>query len=354
MHTCTHTHTHMHTCTHTHTHTCTLVHTHTHMHTCTHTHTQALVHTHTHTGTCTHTHTQALVHTHTHTHTGTCTHTHRHLYTHTHTHRHLYTHTHTQALVHTHTHTGTCTHTHTQALVHTHTHTGTCTHTHTQALVHTHTHTHTGTCTHTHTHRHLHAWAFQLYKAKYTQLKTGCKQRLEMDEDSSTEQKTWHVYSFGKRNVFRLHLNKSSEGFSESFFFSFLFPYRFSSSLCCWRTPSTHLCPLNFCPPTLPEAVTVNPDPSPARLWQWRCRTQRTAPRTTGRWRSSGTHSWVCCHGCGCEVCVSLGQSPCFCSCLRVGSSCHSLPVSHCQFNPFAGLGSVCRFCTGSKETNEV
>ena len=28
-----------------------------------------------------------------------------------------------------------------------------------------------------------------------------------MDEDSSTEQETWQVYSFGKRNVFRLHLN---------------------------------------------------------------------------------------------------------------------------------------------------
>ena len=30
-----------------------------------------------------------------------------------------------------------------------------------------------------------------------------------MDEDSSTEQKTWQVYSFGKRNVFRLHLYES-------------------------------------------------------------------------------------------------------------------------------------------------
>ena len=29
-----------------------------------------------------------------------------------------------------------------------------------------------------------------------------------MDEDSSTEQKTWQVCSFGKRNVFRLHLNE--------------------------------------------------------------------------------------------------------------------------------------------------
>ena len=34
-----------------------------------------------------------------------------------------------------------------------------------------------------------------------------------MDEDSSMEQKTWQVYSFGKRNVLRLHLNESREGF---------------------------------------------------------------------------------------------------------------------------------------------
>ena len=45
------------------------------------------------------------------------------------------------------------------------------------------------------------------------QLKRGSKLRLEMDEDSSMEQKTWQVYSFGKRNVFRLHLNVSREAF---------------------------------------------------------------------------------------------------------------------------------------------
>ena len=37
-----------------------------------------------------------------------------------------------------------------------------------------------------------------------------------MDEDSSTGQKTWQAYSFGKRNVFRLHLNESREGFCQS------------------------------------------------------------------------------------------------------------------------------------------
>ena len=29
-----------------------------------------------------------------------------------------------------------------------------------------------------------------------------------MDRDSSTEQKTWQVYNFGKTNVFRLVLNE--------------------------------------------------------------------------------------------------------------------------------------------------
>ena len=32
-----------------------------------------------------------------------------------------------------------------------------------------------------------------------------------MDEDGSSDQKTWQVYSFGKRNVFRLHLKESIE-----------------------------------------------------------------------------------------------------------------------------------------------
>ena len=34
-----------------------------------------------------------------------------------------------------------------------------------------------------------------------------------MDEDISTEQKTWQVYNFGKRNVFRLDLDECREGF---------------------------------------------------------------------------------------------------------------------------------------------
>ena len=36
-----------------------------------------------------------------------------------------------------------------------------------------------------------------------------------MAEDSSMEQKTWQVYSFGKISVFRLHLNESGEGFHQ-------------------------------------------------------------------------------------------------------------------------------------------
>ena len=47
----------------------------------------------------------------------------------------------------------------------------------------------------------------------YTKLKMGSKQRLERDEDSSTEWKAWQVYSFGKITVFRLRLNESREGF---------------------------------------------------------------------------------------------------------------------------------------------
>ena len=38
-------------------------------------------------------------------------------------------------------------------------------------------------------------------------------QQTQMDKDSSAEQKTWQVYSYGKRNVFRLRLNESREGF---------------------------------------------------------------------------------------------------------------------------------------------
>ena len=34
-----------------------------------------------------------------------------------------------------------------------------------------------------------------------------------MDKDRRTEQKTWQVYNFGKRNVFRLDLNESRKGF---------------------------------------------------------------------------------------------------------------------------------------------
>ena len=34
-----------------------------------------------------------------------------------------------------------------------------------------------------------------------------------MDEDGNTDQKTLKVYNFGKRNVLRLHLNESREGF---------------------------------------------------------------------------------------------------------------------------------------------
>ena len=36
---------------------------------------------------------------------------------------------------------------------------------------------------------------------------------METDEYSSTERKTWQVYSFGKRNAVRFDLKESREGF---------------------------------------------------------------------------------------------------------------------------------------------
>ena len=68
---------------------------------------------------------------------------------------------------------------------------------------------------HAHTHRHLHTCALKLYKAQPTQFKMGSNQRPETDEDSSTEQKTWQVYSFGKNNNFRLYLNESRDSFCQ-------------------------------------------------------------------------------------------------------------------------------------------
>ena len=68
---------------------------------------------------------------------------------------------------------------------------------------HTHTHTHSGTCTHKHTD-----------STKLNLHKTGSKQRLEMNEDSSMEQKTWHVCIWGKE-LLRLHLNESREGWCQ-------------------------------------------------------------------------------------------------------------------------------------------
>ena len=70
------------------------------------------------------------------------------------------------------------------------------------------------TCTHTHTHRgtrtHKHS---DHTKQKIDTAHNGQQMlgRPGMDEDS-TEQKTWQVYNFGKRNVFRLDLNESPEG----------------------------------------------------------------------------------------------------------------------------------------------
>ena len=55
-----------------------------------------------------------------------------------------------------------------------------------------HTHSHTGTRIHEHS---------QYTKLNLHSLKRAAN-RLEMEEDSSTKQKTWQVCRFGKRNVF--------------------------------------------------------------------------------------------------------------------------------------------------------
>ena len=65
----------------------------------------------------------------------------------------------------------------------------------------------------THTGTHTHTSMLTTQNLIYAQLKTGSKQQLEMDEDNSLEQKTWLVYSFGKRNVLRFNLKELREGF---------------------------------------------------------------------------------------------------------------------------------------------
>ena len=66
----------------------------------------------------------------------------------------------------------------------------------------THTHAHRGT----HTHR----------PCDYTKLNVhnfnGQKQRLEVEEDGSMEQKTWQVSCFGIRDVLRFDMEEPREG----------------------------------------------------------------------------------------------------------------------------------------------
>ena len=68
---------------------------------------------------------------------------------------------------------------------------------------------------HTHTHIHTQAPAhtsiLTIQNFMYTQLKTGSRQRLETDEDSSTERKIWLYIVLGKINVLRFDLNESPE-----------------------------------------------------------------------------------------------------------------------------------------------
>ena len=67
--------------------------------------------------------------------------------------------------------------------------------------VRTHTRTHARKQARTHARTHARTGILAIHNLIYTQLKADSKQRLETDEDSSTEQKTREVYSFGQRNV---------------------------------------------------------------------------------------------------------------------------------------------------------
>ena len=75
------------------------------------------------------------------------------------------------------------------------------------------THTHTHTDRGTRTHEHSDYTKLTLHSLK----RTANSDFTAMDEDSSTDQKTWQIYSFGReKKVFRLHLlhlNESREGF---------------------------------------------------------------------------------------------------------------------------------------------
>ena len=81
-------------------------------------------------------------------------------------------------------------------------------HARTHAHTHARTRTHARAHTHTHTQAPAHTSTLTIQSLIYTQFKTGSKHKLETDEDSSTKRKTQPVCSFGKRNVFRLHLNE--------------------------------------------------------------------------------------------------------------------------------------------------
>ena len=56
-----------------------------------------------------------------------------------------------------------------------------------------------------------HASLLTIQSLIYTQLKTDSEQRLETDEDSSTERKIWLYIVLGKINVLRFDLNESPE-----------------------------------------------------------------------------------------------------------------------------------------------
>ena len=103
-----------------------------------------------------------------------------------------------------------------------------------------------------------------------------------MDEDSSTEQKTWQVYSFGKRNVFRLHSKIDNMGtwrwgWGEYNFYTIWHKKNADASLPTQLTRRLMSAPLS--------SSMVAMSTSPRSLAQW----SRPMPCSTTRWSS-----WVC------------------------------------------------------------
>ena len=88
-----------------------------------------------------------------------------------------------------------------------------CTHVYTYTYTYTHTHRHTHMQTHTHTHTHTHMGTCLHYSQLTCDLDIIVNKGLRQWKTAAWEWKTWQVYCFEKRNVLRLDLLQSKEGF---------------------------------------------------------------------------------------------------------------------------------------------